>query len=129
MTQAPRFSLHELRSQLPYLPQTLKLVWQAAGTWTLGWVFILLLQGVLPLATVFLTKVVVDALVQALRSGSNWQAVGPLVLWGGLLAGILLLTELLLNLSQWLRATQADMVQDHVSGLIQAKAVALDLAF
>ncbi len=129
MTRTPNLRFQELRSQLPYLPQTLKLVWQAAGTWTLAWVFLLLLQGVLPLATVYLTKVVVDALVQALRSGGNWQEVGPLVLWGGLLAGILLLTELLLNLSQWLRATQADMVQDHVSGLIQAKAVALDLAF
>ena len=129
MTRTPNLRFHELRSQLPYLPQTLKLVWQAAGTWTLAWVFLLLLQGVLPLATVYLTKVVVDVLVQALRSGGNWQEVGPLVLWGGLLAGILLLTELLLNLSQWLRATQADMVQDHVSGLIQAKAVALDLAF
>ncbi len=71
----------------------------------------------------------VDALVQALRSGGDWQAVRPIFWWGGLMAGALLLTEVCSSLSQWLRATQADMVQDYVSGLIQAKAVTLDLAF
>ena len=69
MTRPPKISFRELRSQLPYLPQTLKLVWNAAGTWTLAWLLLLLVQGILPLATVFLTKAVVDALVQALRSG------------------------------------------------------------
>jgi ATP-binding cassette, subfamily B, bacterial len=129
MTSAPRLSLQELRSQIPYLPRTLKLVWNAGGNWTLAWALLLLVQGVLPLAPVYLTKAVVDALVQALRSGGDWLAVRPVVLWGALMAGILLVSELLGGLSQWLRTTQADMIQDYVSGLIQAKAVALDLAF
>ena len=129
MTRVPRFSLQQLRSQLPYLPQTLKLVWDAAGKWTLAWLLLLLLQGILPLAPVYLTKTVVDALVQALHSGGEWQAVRPIFWWGGLMAGALLLMEVCSSLTQWLRATQADMVQDYVSGLIQAKAVTLDLAF
>lgn len=130
MTRTSKISFQELRSQLPYLPQTLKLVWAAAGKWTVAWFMLLLVQGVLPLATVYLTKAVVDALVQALRGGAgDWEAVRPVVVLGGLMAGTLLLTELWRSLSQWLRATQADMVQDYVSGLIQAKAVALDLAF
>ena len=129
MTSAPRFSLQQLRSQLPYLPQTLNLVWDAAGKWTLAWLLLLLLQGILPLVPVYLTKTVVDALVQAIRSGGEWQAVRPIFWWGGLMAGALLLMEVCSSLTQWLRATQADMVQDHISGLIQAKAVTLDLAF
>ncbi len=129
MIRTPRFSLQEFRSQLPYLPQTLNLVWEAAGKWTLAWLLLLLVQGILPLAPVYLTKTIVDALVQALRSGGDWQALQPVFWWGGLMAGALLLTEVCSSLSQWLRTTQADMVQDYVSGLIQAKAVTLDLAF
>lgn len=129
MTRSPTISLRELRSQLPYLPRTLKLVWQAAGTWTLAWLGLLLVQGVLPLAAVFLTKAVVDALVAALGGGGDWPALQPVAWWGGLMAGALLLTEAGNSLSQWLRASQADMVQDYVSGLIQAKAVTLDLGF
>jgi ATP-binding cassette, subfamily B, bacterial len=71
----------------------------------------------------------VDALVLALRSGGDWPALQPVAGWGGCMAGALLLMEAASSLSQWLRATQADMVQDYVHGLIQAKAVTLDLAF
>ena len=45
------------------------------------------------------------------------------------LAVVFLLSEMLSSLAKWVRSAQAERVQDHISGLIHAKAVALDLAF
>ena len=41
-------------AQLAYLPRALTLVWAAARVWTLAWVVLLLVQGLLPVATVYL---------------------------------------------------------------------------
>jgi ATP-binding cassette subfamily B protein len=53
-----------LYAQLPYLPQAASLVWQAARKWTIAWAVMLVLQGLLPVATVYLTRTLVDSLLQ-----------------------------------------------------------------
>ncbi len=45
------------------------------------------------------------------------------------MAGVLLLIELLRSASNWVRAAEAEQVQDHISSLIHAKSLAVDLAF
>jgi ATP-binding cassette subfamily B protein len=48
--------------QLKFLPRTLRLVWAAARGWTAVWLALLLAQGLLPVALVYLTRDLVDAL-------------------------------------------------------------------
>jgi len=87
--------LEKVRTQLPYLPRALNLVWTAARGWTVAWITLLVIQGVLPVAIVTLTKVLVDSLVAAVDAGGAWDAVrGPLLL-ALIMAGLLLITELL----------------------------------
>ena len=52
--------MRKVLAQLPYLPRTLGLMWHVAKPWTIGWNFLLVLEGVLPAAGVYLTKLVVD---------------------------------------------------------------------
>ena len=112
----------------PYLPRALKLVWTAARRWTVAWIVLLVIQGVLPVAVVTLTKVLVDSLVAAVDAGGAWDAVrGPLML-ALLMAGLLLLAELLRALTRFVRTAQGELVSDHISGLIHDRAVAADLA-
>ncbi|HHQ48007.1 MAG TPA: ABC transporter ATP-binding protein [Acidobacteria bacterium] len=94
----------------------------------IAWVVLLLVQGLLPLATVWLTKVLVDRLVAAVKAGGSWEVVrGPLVI-ALVLAGLLLLGEVLRALTRWIRTAQGELVQDHIASLIQERAVAADLA-
>ena len=53
---------------LPHLSRTFRLIWRAAPKWTLAWIFLLLIQGFLPVATVYLTRPVVNGIVAAVRS-------------------------------------------------------------
>jgi len=120
--------LDKARAQLPYLPRALNLVWTAARGWTIAWIALLLIQGILPVAIVTLTKVLVDSLVAAIDAGGAWDAIrGPLLL-ALLMAGLLLLTELLRALTRYVRTAQGELVSDHISGLIHDRAVAADLA-
>jgi hypothetical protein len=112
------------------------LVWTAAHGWTVGWVALLLVQGLLPVATVYLTRAVVNNLAEGLGAaspglamGDVWASARPTLFFVALLAGIAVLSEILRGITGWIRTAQAELVKDHISGLIHAKANSLDLAF
>jgi ATP-binding cassette, subfamily B, bacterial len=121
--------LNTLRSQLRYLPQALSLVWSASRHWTVAWAVLLVLQGALPVATVYLTRMVVDSLVAATMNAGGWTTLQPTLLLIAVMVGVLLLMEGLRSLAGWVRAMQAELVQDHVHALIHAKAATLDISF
>lgn len=121
--------LRKALAQLPYLPRALKLVWQVARPWTTAWIVLLIVQGLLPAAMVYLTKLVVDGVVGALRNGSSWPNVRPVLVSLLLLGGVLLLMEVVRNAINWVRTVQAELLQDHITSLIHEKSVAVDLAF
>jgi ATP-binding cassette subfamily B protein len=90
---------------------------------------LLVLQGLLPVATVYLTRALVDSLVEVIGAGATWEQIRPTLILVGLMAGVLLVSELLRGVSDWIRTAQSDRVHDHVMGLIHRKCVEVDLAF
>ncbi|HSE19586.1 MAG TPA: ABC transporter ATP-binding protein [Pyrinomonadaceae bacterium] len=116
--------LRKALAQLPYLPRALKLVWEVARPWTTVWIVLLIVQGLLPAAMVYLTKFVVDGLIKSLREDSSFPMF-PLLLLGG----VLLLMEVVRNVINKVRAVQAELLQDHITSLIHEKSVTVDLAF
>lgn len=78
--------------QLPYLSGTVGIVWRSAPRLTVGWVVLLVAQGVLPVVLVYLTKALVDGLVAVTRNGGGPASLrAPLIL--ALAIGGLLLLE------------------------------------
>jgi ATP-binding cassette, subfamily B, bacterial len=116
-------------AQLPYLPRALKLVWEVARPWTIAWIVLLILQGVLPASIVYLTKLVVDGVVATVRNGSSWPDVRHVLVLLVILGGILVLMEVVRVGVNWVRAVQAELLQDHITSLIHEKSVTADLAF
>ena len=121
--------LHTARQRLPQLLPAFRLVWDAAPRLTLVWALLLALQGVLPVATVQLTRSVVNNLVSAGGHAATWSALLPVLLPVLAMAAVLLAGEMLHSLSNWVRLTQAEQVRDHVMSLIHAQAMAVDFAF
>jgi ATP-binding cassette subfamily B protein len=116
-------------ARLAYLPAALLLVWTAARGWTVAWLLVLSTQGLLPVGMVYLTRALVNRLMAALGSGGAWAAFRPCIGVLALLAGVVLLMELLRSAASYIRAAQAELLQDHISGLIHDKSVTIDLAF
>ncbi len=121
--------LKKVRAQLPHIPRALGLVRQAGGRWTVAWVLLLVVQGVLPVAIVYITKILVDSIVAAADAGGNWEAIQQPLVLALLMAALLLVSEVLAAAGRWVRTAQAERVSDHLSGLIHRQAVAADLAY
>lgn len=121
-----RLKIREALAQLPYLPRALSLVRRAAGKWTPAWILLLLLQAAIPVATVILSRYLVDSIVAGTGSQRDWAH--PLFL-AALMALLLLSGEIIRALIGWVRAAQAELVSDHIRLLIQEKASSLDMAF
>ncbi|BAZ11069.1 ABC transporter-related protein [Calothrix sp. NIES-4071] len=112
--------------QLSYLSQTFNLIWAASRNWTLAWMILIVFQGVLPAASVYLTRLVVDSIVRVVGKGISWQSTQAILIPVGLMAGVLLLTEFLQGASEWIKTAQSELVQDYISGLVHKQSIAID---
>ena len=122
-------NLRSAVARLRNLPRVFALVWHTSRGYTSAWALLLVVQGLLPAAAIFLSRLLVDALVDAVGGGTSWESVRPVVLFAALMAGTLLLTEVLHNIQEWIRTAQAEFVRDRVSALIHEKSAAVDIAF
>lgn len=109
--------------------RAIALVARFAPRLTAAWAMLLAIQGVLPVAVVYLTRALVDSLVAAAGSGGAWANLKQPLLYALLMAGVLLLTELLSAVIRWVRTALAEQARDHIASLVHEKAVAADLAF
>ena len=121
--------VRKVLGQLPWLSRGLVLAWQASRPWTVTWLVLLVLEGVIPVGLVYLTKLLVDALVSAIKSGATRPQVRSVLIVVVALAALTLLAEVVRKAIGWIRAVQAELVQDHINDLIHTKSIAADLAF
>lgn len=119
----------QLANSLRDLARTLRLVGAGCGYWTLLWVVLLVLQGMLPVATVQLTRTFVDGLAAAIGSGATSTTMVPVLVPAALIAGVLLVTELLQLCTEWTRTIQSELLQDHIARLVHDKSVSMDIGF
>jgi ATP-binding cassette subfamily B protein len=129
----PRFG--KALAALSHLPRAIALVWGATRSWTAAWALLLLIQGLLPAAIVYLTRPLIDSLVAAIKSGGksgagdSVNALKPVLWWGGLMVALMLLAEISRELIGWIRRNQSELLRDHIARLIYRQSIAADYAF
>ena len=127
--QSPKPMTHDAAVKLSYMIRVLRLIWTAAKGWMVAWGIVLAVQGLMPVALVYLTKPLVDGLQATVGRGASWASVHPVVVVAGCIGGVLLLTELLKVCLEWIGTVQSDLIQDHITDLVHAKSASVDLAF
>ena len=127
MKQAVHFE--SIKEQWELLPRTFSLVWKAAHYWTIAWAVLLVVQGLLPVTSVYLTRALVNSLIALGNSDKTWENLRPAIGLVFLMVMIIFLQELLGGMNSWVRMAQSELIQDHLSGLIHEQATSLDLAF
>lgn len=108
--------------QVPMGRRALALVWRAAGWWTVAWGLLLVCEGLVPASQALLLR----ALVNRLVASPNWTTIAPPAAG---IAAIWVLAQLLSSALSWVRAVQAEYVQDEVHRLIHIQALRLDVSF
>jgi len=117
-----------VRGALRFGP-TLRLVWSVAPGWTVANITLAIVQGLLPLLGIALIVLIVNAVTKATQSadpGASWGHVALLIV---LAAVVGLVTAAARSVAALVTETQTQVVTDHVSDLIHAKSIEVDLQF
>jgi ATP-binding cassette subfamily B protein len=107
----------------------LRLVWQGAPGWTVASLALLVVQGVLPLLSLYLMKLVVDAVTTALESTDKGAAFGQVALLIGLTGGVVLISALARPIAALVSEAQGQVITDHMSDILHAKSIEVDLEY
>ncbi len=111
------------------LGRALKLVWSVAPRWTAASVALTVLQGLLPLATVWLMKLIVDAVTDGIAGSDPGAAYRHVAILIGLAAVVGLVAVALRSLATMVDQALGQTLTDHITDIIHAQSVAVDLEY
>jgi ATP-binding cassette, subfamily B, bacterial len=104
-------------------------VWQSGPALMVGSSLLLLVQGLLPLLTLYLMKLVVDAVTAGVASPDKVAAFKKVVWVISLAAGVGLFNAVLSSVAAIVRELQQVAFQDHMQDIILRRSVELDLEY
>lgn len=113
----------------PYIVRAFLLIWKTAPWWTFCWLLLLMVQGLLPVGVVYLTKAIVDGLVAVVGSKGGWASFQPVLVLVALFVALQLLIVIVGSVLGIIRTIQSQLMQDRISIIVQEKSVNLDLIF
>jgi ATP-binding cassette subfamily B protein len=111
--------------RLSTLMLSLRLVWRFSPGWTVANIALVLLQSGIPIAILYITKLVIDAITEvAQQPNPSLSGFLPLVI----VLGVLLIAQQVLStVGNVVTITQSRLVNDEVTGIIQERTIAADL--
>jgi ATP-binding cassette subfamily B protein len=122
MSSKPTWREHV--SALRYIPPLIRLVWQTHRGFTAATVVLRLARAFVPLATLWVGKLIIDAIVAMLDAGPDLARLWPLV---GLEIAIVLAGEVLSRASALVESLLGDLFSNHTSVRMMEHAARLDL--
>jgi len=109
--------------------RAVRLVWQASPGWTLTNSALQIIQGILPLAALYLMKLIVDAVTFSISAPDKSQAFKHIILLIIIAGGVALLNALGQLLANIASEAMSLTVTDHVFDILHAKSVEVDLEY
>ena len=125
--EQPTVSVRERVSALRYLPAFLKLIWLTSPGLTQGNIALRLLRAALPLAMLYIGRLILDDIVQLSRLPAASRAVSPVFGLVALEFGLVLLTDALGRAVALLDSLLGDLFTNSSSVRLMRHAAELDL--
>ncbi|WP_315875414.1 ABC transporter ATP-binding protein [Acaryochloris marina] len=113
---------------LHFIP-ALKLVWQSSPNWTLARIGLVIIQGILPLFSIYMTKLIVDQVTISLALSNRAAALNDIVPLLVVAACLTISTTLFASLSDLVTIAHAQRVTDYMQGIIHSKSISADLEY
>lgn len=127
-----RFLDERLRSRMRttlQLDRALVIVWRSSPRFALANAAIVVVQGAFPLLVLYLIKLIVDAVTQALQTSGPEGSISEIVVLIALAGVASIAQAALVSVGKLLGDTQGQIVTDHMYNLIQSKSVEVDLEY
>ncbi|TKB82327.1 MAG: ABC transporter ATP-binding protein [Nitrospira sp.] len=121
--------LLRIRPFLQTLRYALSFVWQSSPSLAVGSIVVRVIQGLLPLAVLYLTKLLIDAVTEGLKAPSQTASLTPITTILAGLAAAAVISAMLTVVASLISRIHAQVVTDHMHALLQAKSVEVDLEY
>ncbi len=105
------------------------LVWGATRKWTTVAFILTVIQGVLPLALLYLIKLIVDTIAQSIQSDSIATDFSTVAYYIVAAFAVMIIQAGLQQLASYAEEIQTTLVSNHVVNLIHEKSISLDLSY
>ncbi len=119
--------LHKLKQTFHLWPAVM-MVWTCSPRWTIARIVLLIVQGLLPLGSLYLTKLVIDTLTLGLTTQPQIAGQRLLILLA-LIGLITIVSDFCNFLADLVNTAQSHRVEDTMSDLLHAKSVEMDLGY
>ena len=126
--KASRKIKNKLQVALRFIP-ALRLVWQSSPGWTIARLVLVVFQGLLPLAIIYLAKLIIDTVTVGLQASDPdavFERVLPLIILAG---AVTIFNSLCQSLTELVNTAHAQQVTDYMQGIIHVKSVEADLEY
>ncbi len=116
-----------MKNKIVLFKKSIEAVWRSASSWALANIIISLLKSFLPLALIWLIKLLIDEITLVAGSGRAqldnllWLIIAAITIW--------LLDEILSDLGTFVRKKQSIKLESYMFGLLHDKAIKLDLQY
>jgi len=110
-------------------PRTLKLVWTVGPVSAVALGFITILQGLLPAASAWTGKLIIDSVLVAVRAPVPMEHMSRVLWFVALECGLMVLQRGLESIGGLLRRLQGLKLTDYIAGLVHRKTIYLDLEY
>jgi ATP-binding cassette subfamily B protein len=121
--------LNRIRPFLLTLRHALSFVWQSSPSLAVYSIVVRVIQGLLPLAMLYLTKLLIDAVTEGLKTPSAEASLTRITTILAGLAGVAVANAMLTVVASLISKIHAQVVTDHMHALLQAKSVEVDLEY
>ena len=121
---AEQFNMRSFRDFVSNICRALNLIWQCSRFLTVASLVLVLIQSLLPLAGLYLMKMVVDAV--ATNQQLHFERVAILI---ALSATIALLEILSTSIADIVRASQSRVITDHMHDIFHTKSIEVDFSY
>jgi ATP-binding cassette subfamily B protein len=118
-------NLRDRISALRYVPKFVSLIWETNWPLTLAMMALRIVRAATPLATMWVAKLIIDAVVTSRTRGPDWRHLWTLV---GAEIGIVVVDQAISRASTLVESLLGDLFTNHVSVRIMEHAATLDLA-
>lgn len=121
--------LNRIRPFLRTLRDALSFVWESSPSLAIGSIVVRVIQGLLPLVLLYLTKLLIDAVTEGLRTSSAEASLTQITTILAGLAGVAVASAILTVVASLISRVHAQVVTDHMHAILQAKSVEVDLEY
>ena len=121
--------LNRIRPFLLTVRHALSFVWQSSPSLAVGSIVVRVIQGLLPLVVLYLTKLLIDAVTEGLKTPSAEASLTRMTMILAGLAGVAVASAMLTVVASVISRIHAQVVTDHMHALLQAKSVEVDLEY